>query len=117
MVDRELGISYIYEFMALVLDMLEDVMRHGPLSREPCINVEVSLIDCKLHEDAIHRGPAQMYPAVREGIRDAMRQARPVIFEPVQTMQFEAPEEYMGEISKLISNKRGQLLEMNQEGM
>lgn len=115
--DRTRGIVYINEIMELVLDMFEDVMRTGPLAREPCINVEVSLMDCKLHEDAIHRGPAQMYPAVREGIRGAMRAARPVIFEPVQTMQFEAPEEYMGEISKLISNKRGQLLEMNQEGM
>ena len=116
-IDKTRGIVYINEIMELVLDMFEDVMRSGPLAREPCINVEVSLMDCKLHEDAIHRGPAQMYPAVREGIRGAMNLAQPVLFEPVQTMQFEAPDEYMGEISKLISNKRGQLLDMNQEGM
>ncbi len=115
-IDKTRGIVYINEIMELVLDMFEDVMRAGPLARDPCIGVEVSLIDCKLHEDAIHRGPAQMYPAVREGIRGAMMTARPVMLEPVQTMQFEAPDEYMGEISKLISNKRGQLLEMNQEG-
>ena len=41
---------------------------------------------------------------------------RPVLFEPVQTLLFEAPVEYMGEISKLIANKRGQLLDMQQEG-
>ncbi len=115
-IDKTRGIVYINEIMELVLDMFEDVMHAGPLARDPCIGVEVSLTDCKLHEDAIHRGPAQMYPAVREGIRGAMMTARPVMFEPVQTMQFEAPDEYMGEISKLISNKRGQLLEMNQEG-
>lgn len=116
LIDKTRGIVYINEIMELVLDMFEDVMHAGPLAREPCIGVEVSLTDCKLHEDAIHRGPAQMYPAVRDGIRGAMMVARPVIFEPVQTMQFEAPDEYMGEISKLINNKRGQLLEMNQEG-
>jgi elongation factor 2 len=44
-----------------------------------------------------------------------MMDAKPLILEPLQILQFEAPEEYMGEISKLISNKRGQLLEMNQE--
>ncbi len=38
------------------------------------------------------------------------------MLEPVQTLLFEAPEEFMGEISKLISNKRGQLLSMDQEG-
>ena len=30
--------------------------------------------------------------------------------------RFEAPADHMGEISKLISNKRGQLLDMQQEG-
>ena len=80
------------------------------------MNVIVTLTDAKLHEDAIHRGPAQMYPAVREGIRGAFYAAKPFILEPVQTLLFEAPEEYVGELSKIISNKRGQLLEMNQEG-
>ena len=42
--------------------------------------------------------------------------AEPLLFEPVQTLQFEAPADFMGEISKLISNKRGQLLDMQQEG-
>ena len=43
-------------------------------------------------------------------------QATPVLFEPLQILHIEAPVEYMGEISKIVSNKRGQLLEMNQEG-
>jgi elongation factor 2 len=34
----------------------------------------------------------------------------------LQVLHIEAPSEYMGEISKLVANKRGQLLEMNQEG-
>ena len=57
-----------------------------------------------------------MYPAVREGIRTAMAESKPVLFEPIQTLLFEAPSDYMGEISKLISNKRGQLLDMEQKG-
>lgn len=108
------GQIHLGEIMEMVLDMFEDVMNAGSLAREPCFKVMVSLMDCKLHEDAIHRGPAQLYPAVREGIREAMNAAGPVIFEPVQILQFEAPAEYMGEISKLIGNKRGQLLEMEQ---
>ena len=31
-------------------------------------------------------------------------------------MQIDAPASFIGEVSKLIQNKRGQLLEMNQEG-
>ncbi len=116
-IDGTRGIVQINEIMELCLDMFEDVMKSGGLAHEPCFGIKVTLADVKLHEDAIHRGPAQMYPAVRDGIREAMQQAKPLLYEPVQTLQFEAPEEYMGEISKLISNKRGQLLDMEQKGM
>ena len=92
-------------------------MKKGPICNEPCVNVKVRLVDTKLHEDAIHRGPAQMYPAVREGIRAAFSTANPVLFEPLQIMMFDAPVDFMGEISKLVQNKRGQLLDMQQEGM
>jgi len=116
LIDMTRGIVHIGEVIEMVMDMFEDVMSAGPLAREPCINVKVMLMDVKLHEDAIHRGPAQAYPAVREGIRGAMMLSNPVIYEPLQTLQFEAPADYMGEISKLIANKRGQLLDMQQEG-
>ncbi len=114
-VDETRGIVHIGEIMEMLLDMFEDVMKSGPIAREPCFNVKVSLIDCKLHEDAIHRGPSQLYPAVRHAIRRAISMAGPMIFEPMQLLQFEAPQEYMGEISKLVSNKRGQLLDMQQD--
>ncbi|MFC1733245.1 elongation factor EF-2 [candidate division KSB1 bacterium] len=114
-VDETRGIVHINEIMELLLDMFEDVMENGPLSKEPCFGVKVRLTDCSLHEDTIHRGPAQMYPAIREGVKGAMSLAAPMLFEPVQTILFEAPAEYMGEISKLIANKRGQLLDMEQD--
>jgi elongation factor 2 len=114
--DQTRGIVHINEIMEMVLDMFEDVMKAGGLAKEPCINMMVSLMDCTLHEDAIHRGPAQMYPAIREGIRGAIMQAGPLLYEPLQIMRIEAPNDYVGEVSKLVSSKRGQLLDMNQEG-
>ena len=116
LVDGTRGIVHIGEIQEMVNDMFEDVMGKAPLAGEPAFNVKVTLTDCKLHEDAIHRGPAQLYPAVRDGIREAIMKAKPMLYEPVQELLFEAPEAYMGEISKLISNKRGQLLDMKQEG-
>lgn len=115
-VEATRGEVHIGEIIEMVLDMFEDVMNSGPLAREPGFGMKITLVDTKLHEDAIHRGPAQLYPAVREGIRGAIATAKPLLYEPVQTLRFEAPEEFMGEISKLISNKRGQLLDMEQEG-
>jgi len=114
-IDKTRGQVHLGEVIEMIFDMFEDVMKNGPLAREPCVKVKVSLMDMKLHEDAIHRGPGQVYPALREGIRGAMMLAKPTVFEPLQVLHIEAPSEYMGEISKLVSNKRGQLLDMNQE--
>jgi len=115
-IDATRGIVHINEIMELVLDMFENVMEFGPMAKEPCQGVKVLFTDTKLHEDAIHRGPAQVYPAVRDGIRASMDTASPLMLEPVQTLQFEGPAEHMGDISKLISNKRGQMVDMVQEG-
>ncbi len=115
-IDETRGQVYLGEVIEMVFDMFEDVMENGPLAREPCVRMKVRLMDMKLHDDAIHRGPAQVYPAVRESIRGAMMTAAPVMYEPIQTTLIEAPVDHMGEISKLVTSKRGQLLEMNQEG-
>lgn len=116
LVDGTRGIVHIGEIIEMVMDMFEDVMKYGPLAREPCFNIKVTLTDAVLHEDAIHRGPAQIYPAVREGIRQAIMTASPLLLEPLQILRFEAPVDYMGEVSKIISNKRGQMLDMKHEG-
>lgn len=116
LVEMTRGQVHLGEVMEMIHDMFEDVMRAGPLAKEPCIKVRVTMMDMKLHEDTIHRGPAQVYPAVREGIRAAIRDAGALLYEPLQIHLIEAPVEFMGEISKLVSNKRGQLLNMEQKG-
>ncbi|MDP3026069.1 MAG: elongation factor EF-2, partial [Nanoarchaeota archaeon] len=116
LIDNTRGIVQINEVIELIIDAFRQVCDAGPLAREPCISMKVRLHDCKLHEDAIHRGPAQVLPAIRSGIKEAMALAGSVLYEPIQTIQIEAPVDYMGNISKLIQNKRGQLLDMTQEG-
>jgi len=115
LIDGTRGIVHIGEIMEMVMDTFEDVMRAGPFAKEPGMKIKVILDDVKLHEDAIHRGPAQMYPAVRMGIKGSMMTAGPCLYEPKQILRIECPEEFMGEISKLINNKRGQLLDVQQE--
>lgn len=114
-IDMTRGIVHIGEVIDMVMDAFNDVMTYGPIAREPCTKVKILLMDTKLHEDAIHRGPAQVLPAVRDSIRGAMLNAGPVIFEPVQVLHMEAPIAHMSSMSKLIQNRRGQLLDMQQE--
>jgi elongation factor 2 len=107
------GQVHLGEVIELINDMFEDVMNAGPLAKEPCIGVKVTLTDMTLHEDSIHRGPAQVYPAVRDAIRAAMIDGKAMLFEPVQIIQFDTPTRFMGEVSKLLSSKRGQMLDMD----
>ncbi len=114
--EKTRGQVHLGEVLEMVLDMFEEVMNKGPLAREPCVKVRVTLVDMKLHEDAIHRGPAQVYPAIREGIRGAMMLANPIMFEPLQIMMLEAPIDFTGSLTKLVNSIRGQLLDLNHEG-
>ena len=84
------------------MDGFEQVVNAGVLTREPCMKLKVSLVDIKLHEDAIHRGPAQVYPAMRDAIRMSIESATPALFEPVQTLLVEGPLKFMGDLTKLF---------------
>ena len=114
--DETRGEVHIGEVIEMVLDAFEMIMDAGPLAREPCMKMKVSLVDIKLHEDAIHRGPAQVYPAVREGVTNAMKNANPALLEPLQIHLIEMPDHFMGAVTKLVGGKRGQMLNMGQEG-
>jgi len=114
--DETRGEVHIGEVIEMVLDAFEMVMDQGPLAREPCMKMKVSLVDTRLHEDAIHRGPAQVYPAVREGITEAIKTAGAALFEPLQVHVIEAPEKFTGTLTKLVGSKRGQMIDMSQEG-
>ena len=116
LINNSRGIVQIQEVIELIADGFEQVMKAGSLAREPCDKILVRIDDLKLHEDAIHRGPSQVLPGVRDAIRLAMSDADAVIFEPLQTLQIDAPEQNLGDLSKVIQNKRGQLLDVVSEG-
>ena len=114
--DETRGEVHIGEVIEMILDAFEMVMDQGPLAREPCMKLRVSLVDTRLHEDAIHRGPAQVYPAIREGITEAMKQGSPTLLEPLQIHVIEMPDKFLGGVTKIVSSKRGQMLDVSQEG-
>ena len=63
------GIQNLHETRELIIEAFNDVCKKGPIADEPLTGVMVRLVDAKLHEDAIHRGPAQTIPAVRNSIK------------------------------------------------
>jgi elongation factor 2 len=114
--DMTKGIQYLNETMELILEGFEEVMKGGPLSREPCMGVKVKLMDAKLHEDAVHRGPAQVIPASRQAIQAAMLMAEDTMLEPYQKVFIQVPQAQMGGATKEIQGRRGIIINMTSEG-
>jgi len=115
-IDMTKGVQYLRETMELILEGFEEVMKEGPLSREPCQGVQVKLVDVKLHEDAVHRGPAQVIPASRQAIQAATLMAGPTLLEPYQKVFIQVPQEQMGGATREIQGRRGMILNMQTEG-
>ncbi len=114
--DRTRGIVLLGEIIDSIMDGWKLVVDSGPLAREPLMKTKLILHDAKIHVDHMHRGPAQVYPAVRKGAFESMNRAGSAVLEPIQTHRIEAPISFMGTMTQLVENKRGVLLDVQQEG-
>ena len=110
------GIQNLHETRELIIEAFNDVCKKGPIAEEPLTGVMVKLVDAKLHEDAIHRGPAQTIPAVRNAIKGALIRASSVMFEPIQKIRIDAPNEWIGGITREVTTRRGIIEDMPVEG-
>ncbi len=114
-VDATKGIQYLHETMELCIEAFHEAMKKGPLADERCMGMKVRLVDAKLHEDAIHRGPAQVIPAVRTAIYGAMCQAKRIMLEPKQKVFINVPQEMMGDVTREMQQRRASIDDMKQE--
>ncbi len=115
-IDDTKGIQHLNETMELVIEGLEEALEDGPLAAEPVEGALVRLHDARLHEDAIHRGPAQVIPAVRRAVHSALMDAEIKLLEPIQQVRIDVPNEHMGAASGEVQGRRGRVDDMYQEG-
>ena len=117
LLDMTKGIQYLHETMELIRQsFIEEAARKGPLAGEKLMGVKVLLDDAKLHEDSIHRGPAQVIPATYRSIYGAMCQAGRVLLEPIQKVFINVPQDLMGAALGNLQGRRGVIEDINQEG-
>ena len=110
------GIQGLHETRELIIEAFNEVCAKGPIADEPVQGMFVRLTDAKLHEDAIHRGPAQTIPAVRNGIKGAMMRAKTVLLEPMQKAFVSVPNDWLGQVTREVTNRRGIIEDMPSEG-
>jgi len=116
LVDLTKGIQYLRESRDMIISGFHLACQAGPLCKEPLRSVKVKLMDAQLHEDPVHRGPAQIMPAIRRVVSGAFLIAKPVLLEPVYKIGISVPAHWIGECLNIITRKRGRILSSKQKG-
>ncbi len=114
-VDATKGVQYMREVEDYAIEAFKEVVEEGPLMREPIRRLKLLITDASLHEDSVHRGPAQIIPAVRRPIQAGVLLANPVVLEPLLKLEVRVPQEFMGGATKVIQGRRGRITTMESE--
>jgi elongation factor 2 len=114
-IDATKGIQYLHETIELCIQAYQEAMDRGPLANEKCMGLKVRLVDAKLHEDSIHRGPAQVIPAVRSAIYGAICLGGRILLEPKQTVFINVPQDLMGNATREMQQRRAVIEDIRQE--
>jgi len=116
LVDLTKGIQFLQEARDMIIAGFRWAAQNGPLCEEPMRGVEVKLMDVQLHEEPVHRGPAQIMPAVRRAFLGSFLTAQPMLIEPVYKIGVSVPHQWVGEVTGIITRKRGRIVASEQKG-
>jgi elongation factor 2 len=116
LVDLTKGVQYLREVKETVNSGFRWAAKNGPLSDEPMRGLKVKLLDAKLHEDPVHRGPAQIMPSIKRALWGSFLTANPILIEPIYKLGVSVPLQFVGEVTGLISRKRGRVIASEQKG-
>jgi elongation factor 2 len=110
------GIQYLREVIEHIAGGFHWALESGPYAGESVMGVHVTMDDVQLHEDPVHRGPAQMMPTARGALFAGILSAEPTILEPIYKIQVRIPPTELGNVTGLLSRKRGSIHNVEQQG-
>jgi elongation factor G len=99
------GGSIPSEFIGACEKGFNDIMEKGPLAAFPMINCEVFLQDGKSHD--VDSSDMAFRIASRQAMRQAVKNADPVLLEPMMKVEATTPDEYQGSVIGDLSSRRG----------
>ena len=93
------------EYIPAVEKGVEDTLKAGVLAGFPVVDVKVTLHFGSYHEVDSNENAFKI--AASMAFKDGMRQADPVLLEPIMAVEVETPEEKMGDVMGDLSSRRG----------
>jgi len=109
-VDKIVGGSIPKEFIAPINDGITEAKENGVLAGYEMVDFRVTLIDGSFHE--VDSSEMAFKIAGSMAFKEAARNAKPVLLEPMMKVQIEVPESYLGDVMGDINRRRGQLHDM-----
>lgn len=98
------------EFIPAVEKGVKEALDKGILAHYPIVDIEVTLYDGSFHE--VDSSEAAFKIAGSIALQEAVKQARPIILEPIMKVQVITPSEFLGEVTGDLNSRRGRIEEM-----
>lgn len=118
LVNRIKGRQYVEEVLDHVKSGFREAIYTCVLAKEPAYGLKVNLEDILIHEDPVHRGPAQILPMTWRPIWCAFLLSEPKLLEPIMSFECKVPNDFVSPVISLVQKRRGRILDMvNEEDM
>ena len=111
-VDAIKGGTVPREFIPAVEKGLRETLPNGVLAGYPVVDVKVTLFDGSSHDVDSNENAFKM--AASMAFKDGMRQASPILLEPMMAVEVETPEDFMGNVVGDLSSRRGMIQGMEE---
>ncbi|HMA39579.1 MAG TPA: elongation factor G, partial [Gemmatimonadales bacterium] len=110
--DKVVGGSVPREFIGPVEQGVKEALENGVLAGYPMVDVKVELVDGSSHD--VDSSEMAFKIAGSMAVKEAARQAHPVLLEPIMDVEVVTPGDYMGEVMGDLSSRRGKIGGMTQ---
>jgi elongation factor G len=98
------------EYIPAIEKGVLEAMEHGTIEGYPLIDLKVTLLDGSYHE--VDSSELAFKIAASLGFKEGVQKARPVLLEPIMSVEIVVPEEYLSEVIADIQSRRGKVLGM-----
>jgi elongation factor 2 len=115
LVNRIKGRQYFEEVVDHIKSGFREAMHTCVLAKEPAYGLKVDLEDITVHEDPVHRGPAQILPMTWRPIWCCFLLSDPKLLEPLLSFECKVPNEFVSAVIATVQKRRGKLLDMTNE--
>ena len=113
-VDKIVGGVVPREFIKPAEAGMREALENGILAGYPMVDVRAELIYGSYHD--VDSSEMAFKIAGSMAIKEAARQAGPVILEPIMEVEVVSPEDFLGSVIGDLSSRRGKIGSMNQRG-